>query len=94
MGRENWNKVKNSKFFYVRTYRFAGQCLMISLGINLVFGLLVYYIYLSRPEPNYYATSGITPPVELRSLDEPNKGATALLPPDPVDINNEKVIPQ
>ncbi|MCA0404282.1 MAG: type IVB secretion system protein IcmM/DotJ [Proteobacteria bacterium] len=94
MSIENWNNIKGSKFFYVRTYRFGAQCLMISIILNLVMSLMIYYLYISRPDPDFYATSGMVPPVPLRALAEPNQSANALLPPDPVDVNNEKVIPQ
>ncbi|CDZ76917.1 hypothetical protein BN59_01196 [Legionella massiliensis] len=93
MGRETWNIRIHAKFFYVRTYRVAGRCLILSLLVNLLLSLGVYYRYFHEPPRDYYATSGITPPVQLKVLYEPNYSATPLLPADPVADDTVKVIP-
>lgn len=94
MGRVNWNTIKQSKMFYVVIYRRSLSALMISLVLNCIFSLLIYYVYLSRPEPDYYATSGIAPPIQLTVMAEPNKSSVALLPPDPVEEVEARPIPQ
>lgn len=94
MARENWDTIKRSKFFYVQTYRRTGSFLIISLAVNIVLILLVYYLYFNQPEPDFYATSGITPPILLKVLNEPNNTSVPLLPPDPVGENEERIIPQ
>ncbi len=94
MGRENWNRIKQSKWFYIQGYRRAGKWLMVSIGINLLLGLMIYYIHLNEPEHDFYATSGIVPPVKLTPLYAPNNSATALLGADPASDENVKVIPE
>ena len=94
MGRETWNTIKQSKSFYVRTYRMTGTLIIVSLLLNLLMGLIIYYLYFHQPARDFYATSGIIPPIKLKALDEPNNSPTALLPPDPVNDESVKVIPQ
>lgn len=94
MGREAWNRIKQSKWFYIQGYRRAGRWIVVSIGINFLLGLVVYYTYVTRPAPDFYATSGVVPPIKLTALAAPNYSATALLEDDPVSDNNVKVIPE
>ena len=89
-----WNTIKHSKAFYSHTYRMAGTVIIISLALNLLMGLIIYYLYFHQPERDFYATSGITPPIKLQPMEQANNSATPLLPPDPVNNEPEKVIPQ
>lgn len=94
MSRENWNKIKSSKGFYVRTYRQASMAVTVSLIFNLLLLLAIYYYHINRPSPDFYATNGTTPPVKLTALDERNYSSTPLLEADPVNEDKPKVIPQ
>ncbi len=94
MSRETWNLIKQSKRFYVNTFRKTGSVLLISVTMNLALGFAIYYSYFNRPEHDFYATSGITPPVMLTPMDAPNDTSVALLAADPIDDNDTKVIPQ
>ena len=94
MSRETWSLIKQSKRFYISTFRGVGSALFVSVLINLSLGLTVYYVYSNRPEPAFYATSGITPPIMLTPMDSPNNTSVALLAADPDDENDIKVIPQ
>ncbi|MDP1602315.1 MAG: type IVB secretion system protein IcmM/DotJ [Legionella sp.] len=94
MSRGNWNRIKLSKFFYVNMYRKLMTLIIASQGLNVLFCLAVTYTHLQQPERTFYATSGIIPPIKLNPLDAANKSAEALLPPDPVDDNEIKVIPE
>lgn len=94
MGRGVWQSVQNSKSFYVRSYRRVSFMAMISLLLNLILGCGIYYSYFNQPPRQYYATSGVTPPVRLTPRNAPNDSSTALLPPDPVNTEEAKVIPQ
>ena len=94
MSRETWNTIKSSKNFYVHTYRKAGSFLLLSITLNLIFGVLFYFLYFSQPEPDYYATSGVTSPVKLTRLDSPNKTSVPLLASEPENDEPPKVIPQ
>lgn len=94
MSRETWNLIKDSKRFYVDSYRKIGTTLVISIFVNLFLGCGIYYAYFNRPEPEFYATSGIAPPVLLTAMDIPNNTSVALLAPDPEVENEVKKIPQ
>ncbi|WP_028388107.1 type IVB secretion system protein IcmM/DotJ [Legionella fairfieldensis] len=94
MTQETWNTIKKSKNFYVRTYRMAIKWLIVSLAMNFLMVFANYYLYFHQPQRDFYATSGIVPPVKLKPMSEPNYSATPLLEPDPPNDNDIKVIPQ
>lgn len=93
MSRGNWNRIKQSKFFYVQIYRKVITVIVVSQAINVILCLGITYFYFNQPDRTFYATSGITPPIELTPMNKPNYSAEALLPPDPVNDEGEKVIP-
>lgn len=93
MSRATWNRIKQSKFFYVRNYRVMTFFVVISTGLNAVLCLAIFYAYLNRPLITFYATSGVALPVELRALSAPNYSSEALLAPDPVE-EDAKSIPE
>ena len=94
MSRQTWNLTKQSKQFYVLTYRKAGTALIVSVIINLFLSLGIYYTYFGRPDHEFYATNGVTYPDRLIAMDAPNNSSAALLAPDPSDANDNKVMPQ
>lgn len=94
MSRETWLSIKNSKAFYVQSYRRACTLVIASLGVNLALGGAIYYAYFNQPEREYYATNGIMPPVKLAPRNTPNDSSAALLPPDPVNDQPVKAIPE
>lgn len=94
MGREVWYTLRHSREFYIRLYRRGIQCLLISMSINLLLIIGIYYVYFQEKEPDFYATSGITPPIPLRALQGPNFSSSYWLEPDPTNENEEKLIPQ
>ncbi|CAM2748351.1 Component of the Dot/Icm secretion system. inner membrane protein [Legionella steigerwaltii] len=94
MSRETWELIKSSKNFYVNSYRRGLITLILSLILNCIFGVLIAYIHLTEPERDFYATSGIAPPIQLQPLSAPNYSSNALLPPDPPAENEDKLIPQ
>lgn len=89
-----WTKIKQSKGFYIRTYKKTLTFTLVSLGLNIVLILAIIYAYIHTPKRHFYATSGATPLIEmtqfeLQPLNAPNASSEALLPPDPPDVNNE-----
>ena len=94
MSRETWYLIKHAKRFYVVTYRRAGSALLFSAFINLFLGYALYHVYFNQNMRDYYATSGVTPPVLLTSMDVPNYTSVALIGSDPDNENDIKVIPQ
>lgn len=94
MSRLMWRSIIQSKSFYIRTYRLFCKLTIISLAFNLLMFLLVFYFYVNQSEPDYYATSGITPPVLLQALNVANDLSNPLLPPDQVISNQVKFIPE
>lgn len=93
MSRQLWDRVKASKFFYIKTYRWTGSLLVISCALNVLFLIWVFIMQLTAGEPSFYATSGITSPIELTPLTLPNYSAEPLLPNDPVNNESERPIP-
>lgn len=94
MSRDAWTITKNQKNFNVHVYRRGLILLIISLCISVILGLLMFYYYVLQPERNYYASSGVTFPVQLKAMLEPNLSPDALLPPDPPTDVTTRVIPQ
>ena len=95
MSRNTWSLIKQSKGFYVNTYRRVGTIILISTAINLLLGVGIYFAHYSQPEHAFYATSGENAPVQLTPMDAPNNSSTALLAPDEIEPNEEnKVILQ
>lgn len=95
MSRQLWQDIIHRKFFYVQTYRRTLTALFISLVLNAVLGLGMYVAYLFQPARDFYATSGVTQPLQLTPRLTPNESSTALLAPDPVQDNDQiKEIPQ
>lgn len=94
MSRGAWRIIRDSKFFYVNTYRRVTITLVISTGINLFLGMAVYYLYFGQPEPEYYATSGVTPPILLTAMDSANYTTVPLLPEDDATEDITRAIPE
>jgi intracellular multiplication protein IcmM len=94
MNRETWNLIKNNKNFNVRVFRRSVKWLIGSISLNIVLVLCLFYVYINTPERDYYATSGITPPVLLKALAAPNFSSVALLEPDPPTDDVPRVIPE
>lgn len=93
MNGEKWAIVKNNRHFNVNIFRRGLLVLVISLGVNSILGVSLFYVYLSRPERDFYATNGATPPIKLTPISAPNGAPQALLPPDPPTDNEERLIP-
>jgi intracellular multiplication protein IcmM len=94
MSRGNWNRIKQSKLFYVQSYRKVMTLILVSQVINVILCLLITYFHLHQPARTFYATSGVTSPIQLSPIDTPNYSAEALLPPDPINDDGPKVIPE
>lgn len=94
MRRQTWALVKRNKNFNVTLYRRGLAMLIFSLGLNCLWGILLFYLYLHQPARDYYASSGEAPPIPLKALPAANESSQALLEPDPSTETVEKVIPQ
>lgn len=82
MSRVTWQKIKNSKRFYVRTYRKLGSIVLGSVILNVLLSMYAAYEFFSMPEPDFYATYGEIPPIKLSVMSSPNYSSTPLLPED------------
>lgn len=69
----------NSKGFYVVGLRRARQVLLVSVSANILLITAIFIVHIMESEPDYYATSGETPPIQLTSLARPNDTSQALL---------------
>lgn len=94
MNRDTWDLIKNSKSFHVQVYRRGLVAVIVSLILSCIIGILMFYIYLTEPERDYYATNGETPPVKLTPMSAPNLSSRALLDPDPQSGVETRVLPQ
>lgn len=94
MSRGKWNRIKQSKFFYVRYYRKMSAWLILSIILNVVLCFGLIYSYLNKPTRTFYATDGVTPPILINPLAQANQSSEALLPPDPVMEPDNKLIPE
>ena len=77
------NKVKSSKLFYRGLFRRLLYLMIFSVMLNIIFVYFIYREIKLRPGPNYYATSGVSPPIELKALSHPNYSSTPLLKASP-----------
>lgn len=68
--------------------------MLLSIALNVFLGIVIYHVYFAQPEPDFYATDGITPPVLLTAMDQPNNSSAALLANDQNDNDNTKAVPQ
>lgn len=94
MRRQAWAIIKRDKNFNLTLYRRGLGVLLFSLGLNCLWGLLLFYFYLHQPQRHYYASSGEVPPIPLKALPAANESSQALLEPDPSAETVEKAIPQ
>lgn len=83
MGKAAWSETRGSKFFYVQLYRKTLLVLWVSLSMNILFALGVYYFYFKRPAVEFYASNGVTQPVKLTARATPNPARESLLPSEP-----------
>lgn len=94
MSRGTWDIIKRTKRFYVKNYRRAGSAVIVSIVMNVLLLMGIYYIYFSRPEHDFFATDGVTPPVSLIAMDQPNHTSTPMLANDQAKDDNYRRIPK
>lgn len=94
LSKQTLRAIKQRKGFYRNSYRRAVVMLIFSLLINI--GLIggIYYKLITIPERDYYATSGIKPPIKLTAMATPNYSSKYLLAPDPVNSEESKPLPE
>lgn len=94
MSKSSWDIIKRSKRFYIRTFRRTGSALIVSTAINMALLIGIYYSYFNRPEHDFYATDGVTPPILLTAMDERNNTSMPMLANDQAQDDNNRVIPK
>ncbi|RUR12247.1 type IVB secretion system protein IcmM/DotJ [Legionella sp. km772] len=94
MSKETWALIKQNKSFNKNAYRRGLTFLIFSLFLNIGLGVLISYIHLNEPPRDFYATSGVTAPIQLNPMDEANQSSQPLLDPDPPTDDRERIIPQ
>lgn len=95
MGVYAWNLIKQDKNFNIIIYRRGLTVLIISLLVSFMLTLLIFRAYLHIPPRDYYATSGITSPVQLTAMLAPNMSSVPLLQTNSERQHTEqKEIPQ
>ena len=73
------------KRFYVRNFRALETLLIVSYWLNIILVLSFFYVYINRPDPDFYSTNGVVAPESLTPMDIPNETSAPLLPDDPPD---------
>ena len=94
MSRGSLALIRQSKRFYISTFRRGARFLVISAVINFLLIVAIGFAYFSQGEHDFYTTSGVMPPDLLKALDEPNYSSTPLLPNDPENDDDLRIIPQ
>ena len=94
MSKKIWMLIKQNKNFNVNVYRRGLTFLFLALFFNIGLGVLIAYIHLNQPVHDFYATSGVTAPIQLDPMDSPNTSSQPLLEPDPPTDDRERIIPQ
>lgn len=94
MSRRTWSLIKQSKRFYVRLYRRTINLLLVSVTLNVLLGLGIWQWHPDRPDSDFYATFGETPPVLLKAMETPNYQSVPLLPNDPSQDSDERTVLQ
>lgn len=89
-----WRERMRSKSFYVMSFRKLITLSLCSMLLSLILIIDIVWVYYHQPARTYFASSGVTPPVQLSPLSEPNQSSVALLPPDPELPVETKPIPQ
>jgi intracellular multiplication protein IcmM len=74
--------IKNRKFYSTNTYRLRVKLLQYSIYITIAEIIILALMYLTRPEPLYFATNSASAIKPLVAMSEPNMSSEALLPPD------------
>ncbi len=76
------------------TFRKTCNALIASITLSVLLSIGIHYVYFIQPDRNYYATSGVTPPVQLTDMDDPNYSAYPLLADEQVADTTIKSIPK
>lgn len=68
--------------------------IVMSVLLSLVLCAAISYYYFHQPDQRFYASNGITAPIELTPLAAANNLSNPLLPPDPIISDQTKPIPE
>lgn len=72
-------RVKGRKNFYRDFYRGACTALFFALIIIVILSLMILYLYITRPQPDFYATSIDGKLVQLTPMETPNYSSKPLI---------------
>jgi intracellular multiplication protein IcmM len=85
---------KGKKNFFRNGFRNVLRIIYVSISLNVIFIIGIYETLINRVAPDYYATSGVKPPIRLTGLSHPNYSSEALLPPAPTESSVDVKVPQ
>ena len=71
--------VKSRKSFYRDNYHGMSTLLIVVLAFLVLCNLLIIYLYIQRPQPDFYATSMDGKLIQLAPLDTPNYSSKPLI---------------
>jgi len=88
MSRLKFFKIRQTRYFYVFTYRNLLNTLIFLIICNLIFLGIATHLYATRGLHTFFATSGYTNPSQLVPYVKPNYASLPLLQDDNLkDIN-------
>lgn len=71
--------VKSRKSFYRDNYHSMSTLLIVVLITIVLCNLLIIYLFMTRPQPDFYATSMDGKLIQLTPLDTPNYSSKPLI---------------
>ena len=95
MLKQNLDDIKTRKNFYRNLFRRSVKLTLIMGVLGISQAAMIFYLYITRPDPDYYSTSGVAAPMQLTAMQTPNFRSEFLLQPDlPDEMSEGKSIPQ
>lgn len=95
MTRPSLEDIKSQKNFFRNLYRRSVIMLMIMNFLSYALFAACIFVWLTQAPSDYYSTSGVTNPIQLQPLDQPNRRSVPLLKPDlPDEMSAGKYIPR
>ena len=94
MRHENLIEKKGRRGFYSRGFQKAVSVLLGSVILNLVLSAAIHSRLVKIPQPDFYATDGVSALVSLTPLNVPNRSSIPLLPDDLPEEISLKDLPQ
>lgn len=74
--------IKNKKNYYRDLYRKLIFIINVSTIISIILIIMSILIYITEPDPTFYATNSASNIMRIKSMNQPNYSSSPLLKPD------------